>query len=105
MYNDLLCISDLKNKVVLLLLDLSAAFDTINHSQLLIKLESQFGISENVHHWFKSYLNERSFIVTINQAKSKKLFLIIGVPQGSIQKLGDMDKWHLKINFTIEDVI
>ena len=83
-YNDLLCISDLKNRVVLLLLDLSAAFDTINHNQLLNKLKHKFGISGNVHHWFQSYLSGRSFTVTINQSKSKRSFLVIGVPQGSI---------------------
>ena len=81
-YNDLLCISDLKSKVILLLLDLSAAFDTIDHSHLLNKLVHKFGIKDNVHQWFKSYLSGRSFTVTINQAKSKKAFLRIGVPQG-----------------------
>jgi hypothetical protein len=84
MYNDLLCISDLKSKVILLLLDLSAAFDTVNHSILLTKLKQQFGITGTVLDWFKSYLDGRSFTVTIDRCKSKRCFLRIGVPQGSI---------------------
>ena len=84
MYNDLLCISDLKSKVVLLLLDLSAAFDTVNHSILLTKLKQQFGITGTVLDWFKSYLDGRSFTVTFDRCKSKRCFLRIGVPQGSI---------------------
>ena len=83
-YNDLLCISDLKNKVILLLLDLSAAFDTVNHKLLLNKLYKKFGISGSVLDWFKSYLGERSFTVVINRSRSSKCFLRIGVPQGSI---------------------
>ncbi|KAL5261579.1 hypothetical protein ACHWQZ_G007325 [Mnemiopsis leidyi] len=83
-YNDLLCISDVKSKVILLLLDLSAAFDTVNHEILLSKLRKQFGISGIAFEWFKSYLNGRSFTVTIDKYRSKRCFLRIGVPQGSI---------------------
>ena len=83
-YNDLLCISDVKSKVILLLLDLSAAFDTVNHEILLSKLTKQFGISGNALEWFKSYLNGRSFTVTIDRFRSKQCYLRIGVPQGSI---------------------
>ena len=83
-YNDLLCMSDTKNKIVLILLDLSAAFDTINHATLLKKLSNKFGIKGNVLNWFTSYLNCRSFTVNINRVSSEKCFLRIGVPQGSI---------------------
>ena len=83
-YNDLLCLSDVKSKVILLLLDLSAAFDTINHSILLRKLYNKFGITGTVLQWFESYLDQRSFTVTINESKSERCFLVIGVPQGSI---------------------
>ena len=83
-YNDLLCLSDVKNKVVLLLLDLSAAFDTVNHQILLSKLEKKFGISGCVLSWFSSYLEGRSFTVTINKSRSRRCYLRIGVPQGSI---------------------
>jgi hypothetical protein len=84
MYNDLLCISDLKSKVILLLLDLSAAFDTVSHKILLTKLKQKFGMSGSVLDWFKSYLDGRSFTVTIDKSRSKRCYLRIGVPQGSI---------------------
>ena len=83
-YNDLLCVSDLKSKVVLVLLDLSAAFDTVNHAKLLKKLDKQFGIRGQVLKWFTSYLDGRSFTVTIGKTRSDRCFLRIGVPQGSI---------------------
>ena len=83
-YNDLLCISVTKKQVVLLLLDLSAAFDTINHTTLLRKLRVQFGINSTVLNWFNSYLDSRSFTVKIGDSKSTSFFLRIGVPQGSI---------------------
>ena len=84
LYNDLLCLSDTKSKVILLLLDLSAAFDTVCHNKLLHKMQSKFGISDIVLKWFQSYLDERSFIVKINRSKSSRCYLVIGVPQGSI---------------------
>ncbi|KAL5272394.1 hypothetical protein ACHWQZ_G000556 [Mnemiopsis leidyi] len=83
-YNDLLCLSDSKNKVVHLLLDLSAAFDTVNHNILISKLKNEFGLKGEVLDWFKSYLADRSFTVSINGKLSSKCFLKVGVPQGSI---------------------
>ncbi|KAL5249258.1 hypothetical protein ACHWQZ_G018198 [Mnemiopsis leidyi] len=83
-YNDVLCLNDTKSKVVLLLLDLSAAFDTVNHEILLAKLKKVYGLRSNVLNWFKSYLSDRAFTVTINGERSSKCYLRIGVPQGSI---------------------
>jgi len=84
MYDDLLCLSDTKNKIILLLLDLSAAFDTVNHERLLKKLSAKYGLADTILNWFKSYLDDRSFTVNIDGTRSKKCFLRIGVPQGSI---------------------
>ena len=83
-HNDILTVIDNNTNVVLLLLDLSAAFDTIDHCLLLNKLSSDFGICGTAHSWFKSYLSDRSFRVQVRNAVSVKALADIGVPQGSI---------------------
>ena len=83
-YNDLLCLTDSKSKIILLLLDLSAAFDTVNHELLLNRLKKSYGLSGDVLNWFNSYLSNRSFTVSIGKHRSNKCYLRIGVPQGSI---------------------
>jgi len=83
-HNDVLMMIDKKENVVLLLLDLSAAFDTINHNLLLKKLRSVYGISGKAIQWIESYLSGRTFKVCVNRVSSTECFLEIGVPQGSI---------------------
>ena len=68
----------------LLLLDLSVAFDTVNHSLLLSRLENSFGITGTVLQWFHSYLTGRSQFVESNDTKSSVTDLTVGVPQGSV---------------------
>ena len=72
------------NIVVVVLLDLSAAFDTIDHGILLDKLFTDFGIHGEALGWFKSYLKDRSFRVKIDKSLSDLLCLLFGVPQGSL---------------------
>uniref|UniRef100_A0A8C5C924 Reverse transcriptase domain-containing protein n=1 Tax=Gadus morhua TaxID=8049 RepID=A0A8C5C924_GADMO len=72
------------NIVIVVLLDLSAAFDTIDHKRLLKKLENDFGITGSALNWFKSYLKDRSFGVKIDVSISNLLCLLFGVPQGSL---------------------
>lgn len=67
---------------LLVLLDLSAAFDTVDHS-ILKRLQEDFGISGKVLSWFSSYLSGRSQKVVIDGVYSKKFDLSFGVPQGS----------------------
>jgi len=64
-------------------LDLSAAFDTTDHTILLNHLTSSFGIMGSSHNWLKSYLSNRSFSVTSGSSSSFILPSSCGVPQGS----------------------
>ena len=64
-------------------IDLSKAFDSVNHEIILDKLEKS-NMSSSVINWFKSYLYERSQSVTVGGNISKSLPLNTGVPQGSI---------------------
>ena len=73
------------NKIcILTLLDLSAAFDTIDHQILLTRLQHSFGISGPAPSWFSSYLCNRTHAVTINSLQSEHTTLHYGVPQGSV---------------------
>ena len=72
------------NKVVLLvLIDLSAAFDTVNHERLLSTLHA-IGITGKALAWFASYLQNRSQTITISGKQSRSQQLECGVPQGSV---------------------
>ena len=82
--NDILVTVDSNVDVVLLLLDLSAAFDTLDHSILLRRLETYFGFTGSVLEWFSSYLRGRSQSVMIGSTTSTSKSLEFGVPQGSI---------------------
>ena len=66
------------------LLDLSAAFDTVDHNLLLSRLKAQYGIEGNVLKWYESYLSDREQTVVINGVQSQPEQLSCGVPQGSI---------------------
>jgi hypothetical protein len=67
----------------LVMLDLSAAFDTVEHSRLLNKLESA-GITGDALNWLRVYLSDRSQSVVINDEVSSPSQLLTGVPQGSV---------------------
>ena len=69
---------------MLALLDLSAAFDMLDHPILLQRLETTFGISGTVLHWFASYLEGREQSVKVDNVLSSPSPLQFGVPQGSV---------------------
>ena len=87
-HNDLLCEADEGKVSILALLDLSAAFDTIDHNILIERLSKTFGISGLVLNWFRSYLLGRSQSVIVQSFRSEIVSLDFGVPQGSV--LGPM---------------
>lgn len=83
-YNDLLDAVDNKQCVLLTLLDLSAAFDTINHSLLLDRFERDMGITGAALEWLRSYFSNREQFVHVNGASSRVHELSTGMPQGSV---------------------
>ena len=80
--NDIVCALD--ESVLLVLLDLSAAFDTVDHRVLLDVLEKCVGVTGLALNWFSSYLYNRSQCVSLSGVNSKKANLKYGVPQGSV---------------------
>ena len=81
--NDLLMNVDKENISLLLLLDLSAAFDTVEHGILLQSLQIILGVCGTALSWFKSYLEGRSQRICIKETLSQPFDLKWGVPQGS----------------------
>ena len=82
--NDVLLKSmDSKKITALVLLDLSKAFDSVDHSILLKKL-SNIGVSEEALNWFESYISNRKQFVCIGTSVSEVLPITHGVPQGAI---------------------
>ena len=82
--SDIIMKADAGECSVLLLLDLSAAFDTIHHSILLDRLQKWVGLSDLALGWFSSYLSGRSVSVAVDGYVSSSAPLTSGVPQGSI---------------------
>ena len=72
------------HKIVLMaMLDLSAAFDTVSHGMLLVSLEAA-GIQGTALKWMESYIQDRSQIVVVKEEKSSPEKLETGVAQGSV---------------------
>ena len=83
-HNDILSIIDSKTNVLVVLLDFSAAFDTISHENLFQKLHNEYGITGTALQWFKSYVTDRTFQVKIDQHYSNGNSTECGVQQGSV---------------------
>ena len=83
-HNDLILAMDRGEVTSFILLDLSAAFDTVDHSILLTRLQNWFGLDGLSLAWFTSYLSSRSQAVSINDSISAFSSLSCGVPQGSV---------------------
>ena len=83
--NDILWAMEKQLVTVVVILDLSAAFYTVNHDLLLEVLENRFEIARTARKWYTSYLKPRSFKVSIRGSTAHPRQLDYSVPQGSIQ--------------------
>ena len=81
--NDIMMNMNRQHVTLLVMLDLSSAFDTIDHGVLLDRLNNEFGIKGRVLEWFTSYLSKRSQFISINGGRSRLFNVSYGVPQGS----------------------
>ena len=83
-HNDIMWTMERKGVTILVLLDLSAAFDTIDHNVLFQRMEELLGVHGAPFQWFRSYLSGRTQRVQINGEFSTPQELRFGVPQGSV---------------------
>ena len=81
--NDILVNMNSQRASLLVLLDLSAAFDTIDHFILLNRLKYNLGVSGTALAWFSSYLTNRKQHIHLNGSISDRFAFSCGVPQGS----------------------
>lgn len=82
--NDIMMPADSGEYTVLVLLDLSASFDTVDHKIKIKRLQELVEMTGSVLEWFSSYLAGRSFSVLANHIMSETKDLSCGVPQGSV---------------------
>jgi len=82
--NDLLESIDNGHEALLILLDFSAAFDTIDHDILFQLLHRRFGLSGTVLNWIVSFFHNRQYFVSTGDLSSRRHPLRFGVPQGSV---------------------
>ena len=84
-FDELLQAADEGDVSAVCLHDLTAAFDTVDHDLMLLKLERQFGLRGIVLKWFQSYLCDRIFQVVHNGSTSYTVHVTCSVPQGSVR--------------------
>ena len=81
--NDILWVMEHQSITSLVAMDLSVAFNTVDHDILLTILRCKFGIENKALQWFDQYLHPRSYKVIVNGKYSRKIDLTLSVPQGS----------------------
>ena len=113
--NDILCELDDGSSVLSLLLDLSFAFETVDHTILLSRMASKIGLKGDALKWFRSYLSDRIQAVYINGAISESYDVVCGVPQESVREpllfliytspIGDILRSHgMKFHLHADDI-
>lgn len=82
--NNLVLTTGTEQHSILIVADISLAFDAVDHDVLTDHLKNQVGISDVALNWFISYLSDRSFLVMLEDASSSLASLFCGSLQGSI---------------------
>jgi hypothetical protein len=95
--NDILMDIDRRRGVILVLLDLSAAFDTIDHTILAQRFEHRIGIKDTALSWIQSYHSDRIQRVSIGGIMSDAVVLECGGPQGSLMGAEDYKAYTLPV--------
>ena len=83
--NDILRDMEKHQVTSMIILDLSVAFDTVDHELLLKVLNHKFGVTDTALEWYKNYLILKKFKVSINGTYSNKKTMNFSMPQGSVQ--------------------
>ena len=83
-FSDILDAADSAQVTLLGLLDLSAAFDTVDHDILLTRLQKSYGVGGTALAWISSFIQGRQQSVTFNGNQSTRIHVKYGVPQGSV---------------------
>ena len=96
-HDDILRALDQKNGVVLVMLDLSAAFDTIDHDILLERFRRRLGVDGDALNWLREYHKGRTQATVINSTQSEPQPLDFGAPQGSIMGPEDYKAYTLPV--------
>lgn len=73
-----------RSKTALMSIDISKAFDCINHDILIIKLKKLFNFSTDTIEWFRSFLTDRKIKTKVNGTLSQSLTVNCGIPQGTV---------------------
>ena len=82
--NDILRAVDTHQHVIVVLLDLTAAFDTLDHQILLQRFHNRYGITGTAFRWMESYFHERQQCIRLDGVCSEWKFVRRGAPQGSV---------------------
>jgi len=103
-HSDIVEALDEGSMTALIMLDLSAAFDVIDHPILLKRLEFSFGIKEKALTWVQSYFADRTRSGSVANKTSPDVGFLFGVPEGSVlgpknycmytRLVGEIIKWY-----------
>ncbi len=83
-FNKLSLTTHFGDSAILMLIDLTAAFDAVDHTILISRLEHCVGIRDEALKWFRWYLSKKCFSITLGDCALSSAPLPCGVPQGSI---------------------